>query len=348
VGELATFGRSLGNGSVLAFDEWNSRGGVLGQRLEWTVYDAPCDFKAASQAAQHAVADGFHFIIGPLCSDAAIAVAQVVDENAETTLMIAPAATHPLVTVDGQGQTRSTVFRASYIYSLQARAAARFAAGTLHARRAALLVDPHDDYSTALAGAFSTEFAAQGGQIVYSAPYASTEPDFTQILQASGEAEAEVIYLPAAAPVVNRVAGQLGRSNPNGLILLGSDSWDSAELDLAAAAGSYFTLHFFVEDNRPLTRQWTDAYKAAYAVEPDTLAALGYEAANILVTAIEQAGTFEIKTVAKTLAQGRFEGVAGPITFDPQHNPIKPAPVVQIKDGRIIFTTYVNLQDEDN
>jgi branched-chain amino acid transport system substrate-binding protein len=102
-----------------------------------------------------------------------------------------------------------------------------------------------------------------------------------------------------------------------------------------------------VEDNRPLTRQWADAYKAAYAVEPDTLAALGYEAAMVLVTAIQQAGTVEIKTVAKTLVQGRFEGVTGPITFDPQHNPIKPVPIVQIKDGRIVFTTYVNLQDED-
>ncbi|HXV97459.1 MAG TPA: ABC transporter substrate-binding protein, partial [Anaerolineae bacterium] len=195
---------------------------------------------------------------------------------------------------------------------------------------------------TALAGAFSTEFAAQGGQIVYRAPYAPTEPDFPQILQAIGEAEAEVIYLPAAAPVVNRVAGQLGRSNPNGLILLGSDSWDSAELDLAAAAGSYFTLHFFLEDNRLLTQQWADAYKAAYAVEPDTLAALGYEAAIILLTAIQQAGGFEIETVAKTLEQGRFEGMTGSINFDPQHNPIKPVPVVQIKAGRIIFVRYID------
>ncbi|HXV43219.1 MAG TPA: penicillin-binding protein activator, partial [Anaerolineae bacterium] len=203
-GELATFGRSLGNGSVLAFDEWNSRGGVLGRRIEWSIYEAPCDFEAASQAVQQAVADGFHFIIGPLCSDAAIAAAQVVDENAETTLMIAPAATHPSVTVDGQGRTRSTVFRASYAYPLQARAAAHFAVDTLHARRAALLVDPHDDYSTALADAFSTEFAAQGGQIVYRAPYAPTEPDFTQILQAIGQAGAEIIYMPAAASVVNR------------------------------------------------------------------------------------------------------------------------------------------------
>jgi branched-chain amino acid transport system substrate-binding protein len=213
---------------------------------------------------------------------------------------------------------------------------------TLPARRAALLVDPHDDYSSALADAFSTEFAAQGGQIVYRAPYTPAEPDFTPILQAISQAEAEVIYLPAAASVVNRIAGQLSRSNPKALILLGSDSWDSPELDLATTTGSYFTSHFFLEDNRPLTRQWADAYKAAYAVEPDTLAALGYEAAIILLTAIQQAGGLEIETVAKTLEQGRFEGVTGSINFDPQHNPIKPVPVVQIKAGRIVFVRYID------
>jgi branched-chain amino acid transport system substrate-binding protein len=342
--ELATFGRILRNGSVLAFDEWNSRGGVLGRRIEWAVYDADCDFEAAGRAAQQAIADGFQFIIGPLCSEAAIAAAQVTP--ADTALMIAPTATHPLVTVDGQGQTRPTVFRASYAYPLQAQAAARFASEALQARRAAVLVDPSDDYSATLVDAFAKQFAAQGGEIVYRASYTPTNPDFNQTLLAINDARAEVIYLPAAAPVVNRVAEQLNqlrRSNPKELTLLGSDSWNSAELDLTATSGSYFTLHFFLEDKRPLTRQWADAYKATYAVEPDTLAALGYDAATILAEAIQQAGTFEVKTVAKALEQGHFEGVTGPITFDSQHNPIKPVPVVQLKDERIIFAEYINL-----
>src|SRR6185295_7210124 len=54
-GELATFGRTLRNGIMLAFDEWNSRGGVLGQKVEGIVYDADCTFGAAQRAAQQAV-----------------------------------------------------------------------------------------------------------------------------------------------------------------------------------------------------------------------------------------------------------------------------------------------------
>lgn len=342
-GELATFGRVLRNGSILAFDEWNSLGGVLGRRIEWTVYDADCAFDMARQVTQQAIADDFQFIIGPLCSEAAIAAAEVAEANG--VLLLAPTATHPLVTVDGQGQTRATVFRVSYAYSFQGQAAARFAVETLEKRQAALLLDPGDDYSAALGNAFAAEFAAQGGEIVYQSTYTPADTDFTSALQAAASAGAEIIYLPAPVSVVNRLAAQW-QQLPQRLTLLGSDSWDVSELDLAAAEGSYFTRHFFLDEHRPATRAWADAYKASYAVAPDTLAALGYDAAAILMEAIEQAGTLEIKRVAETLEQSRFEAVIGPISFDGQHNPVKPVPVVQVKDEEVILAGYVGVQEK--
>lgn len=344
-GELATFGRVLRNGSILAFDEWNSRGGVLGRHIEWTIYDADCAFDVAQRATQQAIADGFQFIIGPLCSEAAIAAAEVAEANG--VLLLAPTATQPLVTVDGQGQTRATVFRASYAYPFQAQAVARFAVETLGKRRAALLLDPGDDYSAALGNAFAAEFTAQGGEIVHQSTYTPTDTDFSPSLQVAASAGADMIYLPAPVAVANRVAGQRRQlPQPEQLALLGSDSWDAPELDLAAAEGSYFTRHFFLDNNRPATQKWADAYKASYAVAPDTLAALGYDAAVILMAAIQQTGTLEVKRVAETLEQGRFDAVTGPITFDRQHNPVKPVPVVQVKEGQVILVRYIGPQEK--
>jgi branched-chain amino acid transport system substrate-binding protein len=347
-GELATFGRAARNGTILAFDEWKSHGGVLGRPIEWTVYEAACDFASAQQATQQALSDGFQFIIGPLCSEAAIAAAASIDAHGEAALLIAPTATHPLVTVDGQGQTRSNVFRLSYAYAFQGQAAAHFAFETLKARRAALLLNPGDDYSATLAAAFETEFAGLGGQVVYQAAYTAPADDFTPSLQAADAAGATVIYLPGAAAVANRVAGQLeplNSASPSSLTLLGSDSWAGAELDLAATTGSYFPVHFFPDDQRPVTQQWVEAYKASYAVAPDTLAALNYDAATLLLTAIRQANTIEVKKVAQTLQQSHFTGVTGPISFDRQHNPLKPVPMVQVKDGQLTFAGYVDISD---
>ncbi|MBN1218982.1 MAG: ABC transporter substrate-binding protein [Anaerolineae bacterium] len=340
-GELATFGRLLRNGVIMAFDEWNEQGGVLGRRLEWTNYDTNCNFEAARQATQQAVDEGHQFIIGPLCSEAAIAAAAVAESAG--VFMIAPTATHPLVTVNGQGQSRPTVFRASYVWSWQAQAMAHFAHDELKTTKAALLTNPGDDYAASLTDTFAQKFTVLGGDIVHQDAIPPDDATLASMLTAISQAGANIIYLPTEVSTVNRVAGQLNALNlPTELTLLGSDSWDAPELDPAATAGGYFTTHFVLDDNRLALQAWREAYKTRYAVEPDTLAALGYDAASILVLAVQQAGTFEPAIVAKTLAQEEFNGITGPITFNHQHNPVKPVVIVHITRNGISFLTLIS------
>ncbi|HEX9921990.1 MAG TPA: ABC transporter substrate-binding protein [Anaerolineae bacterium] len=350
-GELATFGRMLQSGSSMAFDEWNSRGGLLGHRIEWAVYDTDCQFDTARQAVQQALDDGLHFIVGPLCSEAAIAAAGLAE--AAQALMISPTATHPLVTVSGQGQTRSTIFRAAFAFPWQGEAAAHFAYETLEARKAALVADPTDDYAASLTDVFARTFEGLGGDIVYQAAPPSSEPDFSGILETIFVSQADIIYLPAMPAEANRFASYLTALRPLASaetsaapILLGSDRWASGELDLVALAGSYYTTHFVLEDPRPAVQSWREAYKSIYATEPNTLAALGYDAAMILATAIEQAGSFETTLVAQTLAEGNYAGVTGQISFDGSHNPSKPVPVVRIEAGQRKFMRLIEGQPE--
>ncbi len=337
-GELATFGRLLRNGSLMALAEWNDRGGLLGHRLEWVGYDSGCEYETAGQATRQAIADGLPFIIGPLCSEAAIAAA--VEAETAGALLISPTATHPLVTVDPHGQTRPTIFRTSQPYPFLGQAAARFAYNSLQARQAAVFLDANDPYSREIVEAFTRQFEQQGGQVVYQASYSPTQIDFTESLQAIRQAAPAVIYAPAPADIVNRLAGQLNETyappgSPPQPVLLGSDSWASPELDLEATAGGYFTTQVGPTDSTPALQQWANAYRADYAIEPDTLAILGYEATHLLLTAIEQAGALDPRLIAANLEQGTFQGLTGEISFDQQHNPHKPIPVMQIKDGQV-------------
>ena len=342
-GELAPFGRMMRNGITMAFEEWNNQGGVLDHRIEWATYETGCEFETAQQAVQQAVADGIGFIIGPLCSEAAIAAAE--EAEAANVLMISPTATHPLVTVNSQGQTRPTVFRISHAYPAQGQAAARFAKETLEAGKAALLTYPNDDYARALANAFAEQFSQQGGAISNRAIYTPGDIDFTEQLMAIRNSGAEIIYLPAPVQIVNQVADQLKELTASNTmpspapILLGSDSWESPELDFEATDGSYFTTHFAGPDSGPMTETWAEAYKSNYAIEPETLAVLGYDAALVLLTAIQQAGTIDPLTVANSLKHGTFDGITGKISFDSQHNPIKPVPIMAIKAGQVSNVT---------
>ena len=153
-------------------------------------------------------------------------------------------------------------------------------------------------------------------------------------------AGADVIYLPVEAPIVNRIAHQLTELNlQTKQTLLGSDSWEATELDSTVTTGSYFTTHFVLDDNRPIVQSWRDIYKSTYAVEPDTLATLGYDATATLAAAIEQADALEPNAVAKILKQETFDGVTGQINFDNQHNPRKPVPIVSVGAEGPVFST---------
>jgi len=225
----------------------------------------------------------------------------------------------------------------------QGQATAQFGRETLAAKTAAIISNPADAYARTLADAFAQEFIGQGGEIIYRATYPPDgSTDFSEPLNASLELGAELIYLPVPVQVANQISGQLqtrDQTNTFALsnsrpVLLGSDSWDSPDLDAAATADNYFFTHFAASDSNPVSRNWAAAYRSTYAVEPDALAALGYDAAQLLLTAIQQAGTFEPVAVAKALEQGTFNGVTGKIKFDSNHDPTKPATIVHIKNGQ--------------
>lgn len=345
-GELATFGETVRNGVTLAFDEWNEGGGVNGQFIEWVLEDTRCDPLEARQAAERAINDlGAKFIVGGLCSESAIPIARVVDEQG--VLFIGTTATHPLVTVDSEGVTRPLVFRASYAYPYQGRAAAHFAFDDLNARRAAVLTNPSDDFVRSLADEFMAEFVGLGGQIVSAPIYPPGEPAsdsvdayLEAIIADIAEAAPEVFYVPDAYPVANRVA-TLIRDQGLDVTLIGSEVWDNGDIDVEALDGAFFTTHYNLETPNVVAEAWKERYLTAFAVQPDTLAALGYDAGNMLASALEGAHSLTPDEVAQKLETTEFEGVTGGWRFDAQHNPLKPVVVVKIEGGDVVFYTTV-------
>jgi branched-chain amino acid transport system substrate-binding protein len=72
---------------------------------------------------------------------------------------------------------------------------------------------------------------------------------------------------------------------------------------------------------------------------------LGYDAARILVQAIERAGTVDGKAIAAELASTKdFDGVTGRISIDEQRNAVKPIVMLEMKGGT---PTYVSTIDPE-
>jgi branched-chain amino acid transport system substrate-binding protein len=236
------------------------------------------------------------------------------------------------------------VFRVCFIDSYQGGVLSSFAYRTLNARKAAILVDARNDYSVGLAAAFRERFEKEGGRIVGEMKYTEGDSDFSAQLTAIRDLQPDVLFVPGYytdAGLVARQAKSLGLS----ATLLGADGWDSpklAEIGGAAVDGAYFSNHYSVDDPSPVGRRFVDAYRKRYGADPDSIAALSYDAVRLLADAIRRAGSTEGKRVRDALADTRdFEGVTGRITMDADRNPIKPAVILQVSGGRFRFVTSV-------
>src|SRR5512137_2561630 len=80
-GSVPTFGVSTQEGTQMAIDEWNAKGGVLGKKLVLDVGDSQCEADPAVNAANKLIdQDGVKFIVGEVCSKASIPVSEIVNQ----------------------------------------------------------------------------------------------------------------------------------------------------------------------------------------------------------------------------------------------------------------------------
>jgi branched-chain amino acid transport system substrate-binding protein len=70
-GPVPTFGEMTRDGALLAIEEWNAKGGVLGAKIVPIVEDSQCTPDPAVNAANKVInQDKVHYIIGEVCSSA--------------------------------------------------------------------------------------------------------------------------------------------------------------------------------------------------------------------------------------------------------------------------------------
>jgi branched-chain amino acid transport system substrate-binding protein len=345
-GPVPTFGVSTRDGALMAIEEWNAKGGVLGRKIAPIVEDSQCTPDPAVNAANKVVdQDKVHYIIGEVCSKASIPVSEIA--NAKKVIQISPTSTNTSVTVGADGKVKDYIFRACFIDPFQGTVGAKFALGTLGAKTAFIMSDQSNDYVKGLAEAFETAFVAGGGQIVGKENYTGTDTDFSAILSKVADAKPDMIYLPDYYNVVNLVTKQAKEKGITAAFM-GGDGWDSADLDKAAAAGGFYTNHYSADDPRPEVQNFIKAYGAKYkddagaAKVPDALATLAYDATNLMLKAIQDAGADDTTKVKDSLAKISFDGVSGKITFDANHDPIKSATILEVTPDAIKFNSVVN------
>jgi branched-chain amino acid transport system substrate-binding protein len=96
----------------------------------------------------------------------------------------------------------------------------------------------------------------------------------------------------------------------------------------------FFSNHYFAEDTAEVVANFFAGYREKYDEEPSSFAALGYDAAYILVNAIEAAGSTDSEAIVEAMAATELEGVTGKITYEGSGDPVKVLTVIEIVDGK--------------
>ena len=221
---------------------------------------------------------------------------------------------------------------------------AKFAAETLKAKKVAVLTDVKSDYSVGLANFFKETFTKGGGQVVAEQSYSGGDIDFKGQLTNIKGAKPDVIFIPGyytEVGLIAKQARQLGLKQT----LLGGDGWDSeklSEIGKDAVNGSYFSNHYTTESTDPTVKKFIDEFKAEFGSVPDGLAAMGYDAAKVLIDSLQRATELTPKALRDAIAQTKdFPGVTGKITLNEQRNAVKAAVVVQVDGPRNKYVTTV-------
>lgn len=331
-GTTATFGISTKNGIDMAVDEINKAGGLLGKKVRIIVEDDQGKPEEAQTVVTKLInKDQVIAVLGEVASSRTMAAAPVAQQNGIP--MITPSSTNPKVT-----QIGDYIFRVCFLDSFQGLVIAKFVSNTLKVKDVALLRDIKNDYSVGLGDFFAQNFKSMGGNIVANESYSEGDTDFSAQLTAIKAKNPQAVIVPGyytEVGLIVRQARNLGLNVP----FVGGDGWDSpklVEIGGQALEGSYYANHLAVSDPDPAIQKFVSEYKSRYSAIPDALAGLAYDAANILFDAIKRANTTDGAKVRDAIASTKdFAGVTGIISIDKDRNAVKPAVILQVKNGQL-------------
>lgn len=350
-GDVAVYGTAVNNAVELYVKQLNEAGGIDGKKIELITYDDKGDPTEALNAYNKLVsADEVVAIIGPVTSTPTFGVAE--KSAADGIPCITGTATHPDVTTYGDNY-----FRACFEDPFQGGTMAKFAKEELKATTAGIIYNSSDAYSTGLMEAFTAAAKEAGLEVVATEAYSKGDVDFKAQLTNIKKESPDVLFVPDYYNNAYLIASQVKEVGLD-TTLLGVDGTDGVleieGADTSVFDGMYFANHYSADDTSAAVVAFRAAYEAEYDAAPNALAALGYDAADILFSAIKVASgsigvdaltgadkKTDIKDVYAAIvdAMGKTDKdcVTGHITFDEAGNPIKDCTIIKIEGGAYHF-----------
>jgi branched-chain amino acid transport system substrate-binding protein len=312
-GPQAHLGKDNENGTRMAIDDANAKGTAIGGRkvhFELISEDDQADPKTATIVAQKLVDNKVSGVIGHMNSGTSIPAAKIYSDNG--IVQISPSATAVAYTSQGF----KTAFRVMANDAQQGRVLGEFAAKNLAARKIAV-IDDRTAYGQGLADEFIKAAQANGAQIVAHEYTNDKAMDFTAVLTAVKGKKPDLLFYGGMDAQGGPMAKQVKALALNLKFMTGDGGYTPEFIKLAgdAAEGVYATLPGVPLDKMPGGTEFEKRFAAKYGVI-QLYAPYCYDAVNIMISAMQKAGSSDPAKYLPALASTSYDGVTAKIEFD--------------------------------
>jgi branched-chain amino acid transport system substrate-binding protein len=332
-GDWAEYGNDFKRSVTMVMDRINRMGGIHGKEVVLEIADSRGDPKESVLIAEKFVADPEIIAeIGDFSSSSCMAAAPIYERANMTQL--SPTASHMGFTQKGQN-----MFRVVATQGYEGPYNARWAVQELGKKKIATIYI-NNDWGVDANKYFTQEAQKLGAEIVAEEAFTPGEKDFSAILSKLKRLKPELIYLPTFYADAAAILNQAKRVRFNPVVLANSSLFSQKTIELGgdAVEGILIPANYFSADPRPAAQEFTREYQAPYGALPNQFAALAYDAANLMVAALQKAGLDDPAKVKDALIslQG-YQGATGSISYANSHDPEKELVRITIKDGKWVL-----------
>ena len=312
-------------------------------KIELVEVDNQSDKTAAVTAASNLITEGVIAVLGSYGSGVSIAAGETF--RSAGVPAIGCSCTNPQVT-----SGNDFYFRVCFLDPFQGTVLANYAYATKGLKKAYVIYQNGDDYSTGLANYF---MQAYQGELVGQSTYNTNESDFNAYITAAKAANPDVVFIPSSIQTAGLFIKQAREAGLNCEIMAG-DTWENQTIiDNAGKKNCEgVSLSTFFDENDSGASDFVKGYKAFLNSDKNNLtlnggndtvaavSALGYDAYMTVIEALKSMTGDTVNSVAlrDAIAKVSFTGVTGNISFDENGDAKKDTAYIKtMSDGKFKF-----------
>ncbi|SDF38123.1 MULTISPECIES: branched-chain amino acid ABC transporter substrate-binding protein [unclassified Duganella] len=317
-GQSAHQGKDIENGAQMAIDDLNAKGVTIdGKKVQWVLLaeDDGSDPKQGTAVAQKLVDAGVAGVVGHLNSGTTVPASKIY--HSAGVPQISPAATTPLYTHQGF----ETAFRVVANDNLVGRVLARYTVATLKASKIAV-IDDRTAFGQGLADEFVKGVKSTGGAQIVSRQFTSDKAvDFNAILTQIRAHKPDVVFYGGMDAVAGPMLKQMKALGITARLVSG-DGICSEKMPILAgdALGDDKVICVVAggidKQQQPAYDAFAARYQQRYKLSLQTYAPYAYDAVMVLASAMQQARSADPARYLPALANVRYQGITGTISFD--------------------------------